>query len=207
MPERTDDERKFIDSHSMLPATDKCNARITRGTGYCGQPAGSGTHHIGTGRCKFHGGSSKGAPIITGHYSKKLRSSVREEYDAVVSDPNVVELTSELAMAKIMFGKFVESIRDKIEDPQSNFWIDTNDKGNRGVSAEATVMIKLMTTLTGLFQKVSDAESKAQDHLDIKDVYNIVVQIRNIMDNTCSTCPVRAGIGEKLTKIKVLHKN
>lgn len=206
-PGRTPEQRKFIDSHPVLAATDKCNARITRGEGYCKNQAGYGTNHLGSGRCKFHGGSSDGAPIITGQYSKKLKSSVREEYEALINDPNVVELKSELALAKTMFGQFVESIRDKIEDPNSNFWVDVNNKGNRGVSAEANVMVKLMSTLSNLFQKVSDAESKAQEHLDIKDIYNIVIQIRNVMDNTCSTCPVRAGIGEKLTKVKVLHKN
>lgn len=36
---------------------EKCNARRTDGSGYCGQPAGWGTDHD-VGRCKFHGGST-----------------------------------------------------------------------------------------------------------------------------------------------------
>lgn len=45
-----------------LPPKDpdeKCNARKTDGSGYCGQPAGWGTDHNGHGRCKFHGGSTQ----------------------------------------------------------------------------------------------------------------------------------------------------
>lgn len=43
---------------SPKDAGDKCNARRTDGSGYCGQPAGWGTDHD-IGRCKFHGGATK----------------------------------------------------------------------------------------------------------------------------------------------------
>ena len=38
-----------------------CGAKTRAGTP-CQQPAGWGTHHVGDGRCKLHGGASKGAP-------------------------------------------------------------------------------------------------------------------------------------------------
>lgn len=38
---------------------EKCNARKTDGSGYCQQPAGFGTDHVGHGRCKYHGGSTE----------------------------------------------------------------------------------------------------------------------------------------------------
>ncbi len=41
---------------------ERCGAKA-KGTGKpCKKPAGSGTHHKGTGRCKLHGGASHGAP-------------------------------------------------------------------------------------------------------------------------------------------------
>jgi len=40
-----------------IPADTKCNARKRNGRGYCKKPAGYGTDHLGTGRCKMHGGS------------------------------------------------------------------------------------------------------------------------------------------------------
>lgn len=40
--------------------TTACNAWAK--TKYCDQPAGFGTNHVGTGRCKFHGGASQGRP-------------------------------------------------------------------------------------------------------------------------------------------------
>jgi hypothetical protein len=48
-------------SDKNLPPKDageKCNARRTDGSGYCGQPAGWGTDHNGVGRCKFHCGNT-----------------------------------------------------------------------------------------------------------------------------------------------------
>jgi len=46
-----------------------CNA-TTRSGGYCQMPAGWGTHHFGTGRCKLHGGKSEGAPARNQNASK-----------------------------------------------------------------------------------------------------------------------------------------
>jgi hypothetical protein len=40
------------------PPTTSCNARLARGSGYCENGSGSGTHHEGFGRCKLHGGLS-----------------------------------------------------------------------------------------------------------------------------------------------------
>jgi len=49
-----------MDDEDLPPkeADEYCNARKTDGSGYCGQPAGMGTDHKGTGRCKFHGGNT-----------------------------------------------------------------------------------------------------------------------------------------------------
>lgn len=40
----------------------RCGAKTRAGTP-CQQKAGWGTEHVGTGRCKLHGGKSTGAPI------------------------------------------------------------------------------------------------------------------------------------------------
>lgn len=88
-----------------IPAGDKCNSKksetfkkedgfkMTMFTGYCKNPAGKGTDHLGEGRCKFHGGCSTGAPdhnqhgATTGlsadphHYSQSLPDEEREFVD------------------------------------------------------------------------------------------------------------------------------
>lgn len=40
--------------------TKRCNANRSKGRGKCQRPAGWGTDHAGSGRCKLHGGSSPG---------------------------------------------------------------------------------------------------------------------------------------------------
>lgn len=40
-----------------LEPDEYCNARKRSGKGYCKKPAGEGTDHLGSGRCKLHGGS------------------------------------------------------------------------------------------------------------------------------------------------------
>lgn len=204
MPSRTPEEKALIDSLPVKSADKNCNARTP--SGYCKNKAGYGTDHLGGGRCKFHGGSSNGKPITTGLYSKKMKTNLQQEFEKLVTDPNVVELRSELSFTKTLVSHFIDSVRNSLDDPNAGFWIDTTDKGNRVVSAEAKALMQLLDTLSKIFQKVVDAEAKAQEHLDIKDIYNIITQIRNIMDETCSSCPVRAGIGEKLSKIKIPHK-
>jgi phage terminase small subunit len=42
-------------------AIEKCGARTRQGHP-CKLPAGYGTEHLGSGKCKYHGGASKGAP-------------------------------------------------------------------------------------------------------------------------------------------------
>lgn len=37
-----------------------CGAKKRQGPGACGRPAGWGTNHVGTGRCKLHGGNNTG---------------------------------------------------------------------------------------------------------------------------------------------------
>ena len=42
----------------LRPPSVSCNARLSRGVGYCANGAGLGTEHVGFGRCKLHGGLS-----------------------------------------------------------------------------------------------------------------------------------------------------
>lgn len=44
----------------------KCGAKKKNGPGTCGRTAGWGTKHVGSGRCKLHGGSSTGPKTAEG---------------------------------------------------------------------------------------------------------------------------------------------
>ena len=66
--------------NKQLPHDDypRCGAKNRAGKP-CQQKAGWGTDHVGTGRCKLHGGASTGAPkgnknaLKHGRYTKEAR--------------------------------------------------------------------------------------------------------------------------------------
>ena len=74
-------ERKNDDQpHDDYP---RCGAKNRAGTP-CQQKAGWGTVHVGTGRCKLHGGASTGAPkgnknaLKHGRYTKEAKEERRQ---------------------------------------------------------------------------------------------------------------------------------
>ena len=124
MPKRTSAERALIDSSIEKPADELCNARTSNfERPYCKMKAGYNTDHLGKGRCYLHGGRA-GAPIVTAIYSKKLNSTLKEEYDKLIVDPELVNLRSELAVMKAMFGNFLGQIKELILDVRSDYKVE-----------------------------------------------------------------------------------
>src|SRR4051812_17466685 len=74
-----------------------CGARTKNGE-LCQNIAGKGTDHVGEGKCRSHGGST---PIKHGIYSK-VRGTLGKRIHEIKNDPNIYELTSELALLKAL---------------------------------------------------------------------------------------------------------
>lgn len=203
MPNRTPEARKLIDSLPVIPPDHLCNARTPKG--YCKNSAGYKTDHVGTGRCKYHGGLA-GRPVVTGLYSSKLKSTIQEEYEQLVNDPHILELKSEFSFLKTVMLKFIENIQNELDDPSVDFWTVTDHNGNEIESPKSKQLFKIFASMSSMFEKINNAEQKKQEHLDLNDIHSILAQIRNVMDESCNACPVRAGVGEKLSKIKIPHK-
>lgn len=62
------------------PKDDKCAANVKNGDGYCANPAGFRTDHVGDGRCYLHGGCSTGPPEGTANAEKHGLHSDRQLY-------------------------------------------------------------------------------------------------------------------------------
>ena len=102
----------------------KCGAK-TRAGGKCQLQAGHGTDHIGTGRCRLHGGASNGAPkgnknaLKHGIYSKLFTDS---EIDEAKQMQGSIE--NELAIARLQLLNLLKIMRkygynpilDKVEE-------------------------------------------------------------------------------------------
>lgn len=86
----------------------KCGAK-TRGGAKCKNPAGQGTDHVGTGKCRLHGGASKGAPkgnqnaVKHGIYSRFFS---QEELDEAKQMQGSIE--NELAIARLQLFRLLQ---------------------------------------------------------------------------------------------------
>lgn len=203
MPKRTIEQRELIDSLPELKASEKCNAR----TGnferpYCQMKAGFRTDHPGTGRCYLHGGRA-GMPIITGEYSKKLTSTLQEEYEKIVNDPLMLNMTAELAIMKTIFGDLLKRIGDDIAS-NKDVWVEYTSKGTPVVSTAVKSLMGMMDTMSRMYQRIVDAEAKSAEQLTLKQIYAVVSQIKNAMA-VCGDCPIRSIVGNKLQGIKIAN--
>ena len=95
-----------------------CGAKTRAGTP-CKKIAGQGTDHLGTGKCRLHGGASKGAPkgnknaLKHGIYSRIFSD---HELDAAKEMQGSIE--TELAIARIQLMKLLEQQHKNGEKPQ-----------------------------------------------------------------------------------------
>lgn len=127
---------------SIKPSGKYCNARKKKsgGYGYCRQVAGYGTDHVGTGRCKFHGGSSSGRPPIHGRYSN-VRKALNDKYQHFLTDPNPVNLNDEIALLRALVHQHLDEHEDAAGD-------------------EGTIAINQLINLISELTKVSERQSR-----------------------------------------------
>lgn len=67
----------------------------------CTQAAGWGTDHPGTGKCKLHGGCSKGRPAKTGKYTA-IPGVLNDDYLRRLEDPALKSLDDETALTEAL---------------------------------------------------------------------------------------------------------
>lgn len=82
-----------------------CGAKTRSRVGVCQNPAGSGTNHLGEGRCKFHGGN---APVKHGRYSKIRRPQVKQLIEDFEKDPEPLNLLPEVTLLRALLHDYVD---------------------------------------------------------------------------------------------------
>lgn len=91
--------------------TGYCGGKTRSGTS-CRRPAGWGTDHPGEGKCKLHGGSATGRPIIHGRYSVKHRAALAEKVAQFLDDPAPGDLSHELALTRALLQDYLDRFGD-----------------------------------------------------------------------------------------------
>jgi hypothetical protein len=62
------------------------------------------------GRCRMHGGTNPGRPIIHGRYSVKHRASLNEKMQQFLADPAPANLMPELAIQRAFLEEFLDKV-------------------------------------------------------------------------------------------------
>lgn len=92
-----------------------CNARLRYKDGYCTRPAGDGTEHPGTGRCREHGGSSLGRPRVTFSPTEFDENDILKRLETIVeSDPSSIAIVdNEITMLRSVFYRYMKTCNDQ----------------------------------------------------------------------------------------------
>ncbi len=64
------------------------------------------------GRCRMHGGTNPGRPIVHGRYSIKHQQSLQDKFQHFLEDPEPGSLLSELALLRALFQNFLDRFTD-----------------------------------------------------------------------------------------------
>jgi len=99
-----------------LPKKDagtKCNGRIrTSREGYCKKPAGWGTYHNGTGRCRVHGGNNKSTH---GLFAQHNMPSLKEAIASAAKDPKTYLIDTQLALQQGSLNEFISWLENSAD--------------------------------------------------------------------------------------------
>lgn len=79
---------------------------------YCEKDSGYGTTHLGTGRCKFHAGSSLSMPRH-GRYSVVARNQMLQHYEEFSRDPNLLNLVPELSVQRTLLAEAMTKYQEE----------------------------------------------------------------------------------------------
>jgi hypothetical protein len=80
---------------------------------YCKQRAGSGTDHVGSGRCKWHGGRIDGSHLLVHgqsrrRYTLKNHRPIGEQIAAYQRDPDPFSIAEELGVLRAVLHEFLD---------------------------------------------------------------------------------------------------
>jgi hypothetical protein len=105
----------------------KCGAKKRQGEGLCERPAGWGTDHAGTGRCKLHGGSTKTQSVAAER--QMVEAEARRLFEKVA--PEIVPVDNPLEAYRMFAGRVMAWL-----DLMERLLADLDSPRYRGAAAE-----------------------------------------------------------------------
>tara|TARA_Y100000310_G_scaffold241158_1_gene245090 strand:- start:479 stop:1066 length:588 start_codon:yes stop_codon:yes gene_type:complete len=159
----------------------KLEPSSTKTAGYCGNHAGSGTDHVGQGRCKFHGGLT---PIHAGIYSKIKRDDMRVLIDHFENAPDPLDLAPEVAMARAFLTKFINNYDDVVDGLLEwyGLWCIESEPphGKPPRVPSETAIISLLDTVSKIVKRIQEIKS---DHtVTRRDLFRIMDAMGRVVE-------------------------
>jgi len=170
-----------------------CNGKLHRQDGYCQRPAGWGTPHAGSGRCKLHGGCCTGRGSGQLRYSDFLPTTLIEKYEEFASETDVdmKSLNAEIAMIRAKIAN--------LSNTTTGFNIATND-------SKILQFTELLRRLVETKQKVEEGiKSKVSIEVAIKVVDNFI----SIVEKRVQDAETKRLIADDMRRLDLtkLHLN
>lgn len=155
-----------------------CGARArTAGGRPCQRPAGWGTDHPGSGRCKFHGGLSTGPKNGPGLYRTKLTPELQVIYDKFLTDPNLKRLDEEVALVKALI---VQAIDNKYQPGE---------------------LTELVERLSRVVKRKEEIEEGLKLHIHVDQINFVVNQVVQVIERHVNDPTLRSAIASDLRGI------
>jgi len=126
---------------------------------------------MSNGRCRLHGGTSPGRPIIHGRYSIRHRESLHNKMQEFLDDPAPANLMGELAVQRAFLQSFLDKLTNQpIDAKTTNHVFDMTEAISRLVERITRMLNQtavtqmeitfLQATITNLIVKYIDDPNK-----------------------------------------------
>jgi len=174
--------------------TDTCNSRTKTGD-YCTQKSGWATDHVGTGRCKLHGGASTGRPKKNFSAGEYLNKDIIKQFEGISEeDPTeLINLDNEINVVRGHLYEFAE--------------ITTKDKKGNPKPIDGNKLATFINSLIKLIDLKAKLEGKIKTNREpTKIVVYYVNQVTLILEKHIHDPELRKRISRDMRNIHLIDE-
>jgi len=145
-----------------IASPDYCNATTT--TGFCRQPAGAGTKHLGQGRCRKHDVSAK--RMTNGFYTSIKHHTVQETLARLSEvETNTLDLSGEAQLLRALTIDYVERYDDMVQALMA-WYADPETKARPRRIMDISDAAGLVESISRVVQRMHQIQSEGSISLD-----------------------------------------
>ena len=182
---------------SLVP---RCGASTKEG-GECKQPAGAGTEHYGSGKCKYHGGAN-GKSLKHGRYSGLLTQELSDLVTHFEQDDDILNTESDIALLRSITHRFIAEYDDWLG--AILHWHLSYQEGKLAPKPvkvlELSEAHKLLDTLTKAVER--ERKARAANAISARDLYRILNEVGRVIETYVEDKDTLLKIREQMLTIR-----